>query len=69
MESGDTVSTASIQYMADFSREISTLVLEYKGCWTGRAVYVDYEGTSAAPSDYYDVMCVYMGCMDFIKQF
>lgn len=60
LEPGDTVATVTTQYMADFNREISTLASEHNGCSTGKIVYVDYEGTSATPSNYYDVMCVYM---------
>lgn len=60
LKPGDTVTTVTTQYMADFNREISTLASEHNGCSNGRIVYVDYEGTSATPSNYYDVMCVYM---------
>ena len=60
LESGDTVMTVTSQYMAEFNREINTLVTEHKDCDIGKIVYVDYEGTASAPSNYYDVMGVYM---------
>ncbi len=60
LESGDTVMTVTSQYMAEFNREINTLVSEHKDCDIGKIVFVDYEGTASAPSNYYDVMSVYM---------
>ena len=60
LESGDTVMTVTSQYMAEFNREINTLVTGHKDCDIGKIVYVDYEGTASAPSNYYDVMGVYM---------
>ena len=60
LESGDTVMTVTSQYMAEFNRDINILVTEHKDCDIGKIVYVDYEGTLSAPSNYYDVMSVYM---------
>ena len=60
LENGDTVMTVTSQYVAEFNRDINTLVTEHKDCDIGKIVYVDYEGTSSAPSNYYDVMSVYM---------
>lgn len=60
LENGDTVMTVTSQYVAEFNRDINTLVTEHKDCDIGKIVYVDYEGTSFAPSNYYDVMSVYM---------
>ena len=52
--------TVTSQYVAEFNREINTLVSEHKECDIGKKVYKDYEGTSNTPSNYYDVMSVYM---------
>lgn len=52
--------TVTSQYVAEFNRDINTMVTEHKDCDIGKIVYVDYEGTSSAPSNYYDVMSVYM---------
>lgn len=60
LENGDTVMTVTSQYVAEFNRDINTLVTKHKDCDIGKIVYVDYEGTSSAPSNYYDVMSVYM---------
>lgn len=46
LESGDTIQQA--------------LVDEHKYADEGRKVYVDYEGMNSEPSNYYDIMCVYM---------
>lgn len=60
LENGDTIMTVTSQYVAEFNRDINTMVTEHKDCDIGKIVYVDYEGTSSAPSNYYDVMSVYM---------
>lgn len=60
LENGDTVMTVTSQYVAEFNRDINTLVTEHKDCDIGKIVYVDYEGTLSVPSNYYDVMSVYM---------
>ena len=60
LENGDTIMTVTSQYVAEFNREINTLVSEHKECDIGKIVYKDYEGTSNTPSNYYDVMSVYM---------
>ena len=60
LEDGDTVMPVTSQYVAEFNRDINTMVTEHKDCDIGKIVYVDYEGTSSAPSNYYDVMSVYM---------
>lgn len=60
LENGDTVMTVTSQYVAEFNRDINTLVTGHKDCDIGKIVYVDYEGTLSAPSNYYDVMSVYM---------
>lgn len=60
LESGDTVMTVTSQYMDEFNRDINILVTEHKDCDIGKIVYVDYEGMASTPSNYYDVMSVYM---------
>ena len=60
LESGDTIQTVTTQYVSEFNQEIQTLVDEHKDADEGRKVYVDYEGMNSEPSNYYDVMCVYM---------
>lgn len=60
LESGDTIQTVTTQYVSEFNQKIQTLVDEHKDADEGRKVYVDYEGMNSEPSNYYDVMCVYM---------
>ena len=60
LESGDTIQTVTTQYVSEFNQKIQTLVNEHKDADEGRKVYVDYEGMNSDPSNYYDVMCVYM---------
>ncbi|HKM03045.1 MAG TPA: hydrolase [Lachnospiraceae bacterium] len=60
LESGDTVQTVASAYVAEFNRDVSTLANEHTGYDEGQIVYVDYEGMNAAPSNYYDIVAVYM---------
>lgn len=60
LSDGDTVMTVTSQYVAEFNQETSTLANNHTGCDEGKIVYVDYEGSYAVPSNYYDAMCVYM---------
>ena len=60
LESGDTIQTVTTQYVSEFNQEIQTLVDDHKDADEGRKVYVDYEGMNSEPSNYYDIMCVYM---------
>lgn len=60
LEEGDTVMSVTTEYVANFNREVNTLANEHIGYDSGEIVYVDYEGTAASPSNYYDIMCVYM---------
>ena len=60
LESGDTIQTVTTYYVSEFNQEIQTLVDEHKDVDEGRKVYVDYEGMNSEPSNYYDIMCVYM---------
>lgn len=60
LESGDTIQSVTTQYVSEFNQEIQTLIEEYKDADKGRKVYVDYEGMNSEPSNYYDIMSVYM---------
>ena len=60
LESGDTVMSVTSAYIADFNRDVNTLASEHTGYDYGEVVYVGYEGSSSSPSNYYDIMCVYM---------
>nr|WP_302690025.1 NlpC/P60 family protein [uncultured Eubacterium sp.] len=60
LESGDTIQTVTTQYVSEFNQEIQTLVDEHKDADEGRKVYVDYEGINSEPTNYYDILCVYM---------
>ena len=60
LESGDTIQSVTTQYVSEFNQEIQTLIEEHKDADKGRKVYVDYEGMNSEPSNYYDIMSVYM---------
>ena len=60
LESGDTVQTVTSAYVQEFNRDVNTKVSEHTGCDIGEIVYVDYEGMEETPSNYYDIMAVYM---------
>ncbi|MGC6173958.1 NlpC/P60 family protein [Lacrimispora sp. 38-1] len=60
LSDGDTVMSVTSQYVAEFNQETNTLANNHTGYDEGKIVYVDYEGSYAVPSNYYDVMCVYM---------
>lgn len=60
LESGDTVQTVASAYVAEFNRDVGTLANNHTGYDEGQIVYVDYEGTDANPSNYYDILAVYM---------
>lgn len=60
LESGDTVMSVTSQYEAEFNCDINTLASNHSGYDDGIVVYVDYEGMSASPSNYYDIMAVYV---------
>lgn len=60
LESGDTVMSVTSAYVADFNRDVSTLASEHTGYDHGDIIYVGYEGSSSSPSNYYDIMCIYM---------
>ena len=61
LESGDTVQTVTSAYVQEFNRDVNTKVNEHTGYDLGELVYVDYEGMEENPSNYYDIMAVYMG--------
>ena len=60
LESGDTVQSVTSAYVSEFNREVIELVNTHEGYDMGRIVYVDYEGTNASPTNYYDILAVYM---------
>lgn len=60
LESRDTVQTVASAYVAEFNRDVSTLANEHNGYDEGQIVYVEYEGMNASPSNYYDIVAVYM---------
>ena len=60
LESGDTVQTMTSAYVQEFNRDVNTKANEHTGCDIGEIVYVDYEGMEENPSNYYDIMAVYM---------
>lgn len=60
LESGDTVQTVTSAYVQEFNRDVNTKANEHTGCDIGEIVYVDYEGMEENPSNYYDIMAVYM---------
>ena len=60
LESGDTVQTVTSAYVQEFNRDVNTQVNELTGYDLGELVYVDYEGMDENPSNYYDIIAVYM---------
>lgn len=60
LEDGETVTTVASAYVAEFNREVSTLATDHTGYDDGVIVYVNYEGDSGSPSNYYDILAVYM---------
>ena len=60
LESGDTVQTVTSAYVQEFNRDVNTKVNGHTGYDLGELVYVDYEGMEENPSNYYDIMAVYM---------
>lgn len=60
LESGDTVNSVVSAYVAEFNQEVTELATNHTGYDEGRIIYVDYEGASASPNNYYDIISVYM---------
>ena len=60
LESGDTVQSVTSAYVQEFNEEVKEKADEHVDCDIGEIVYVDYEGMDENPSNYYDIMAVYM---------
>lgn len=60
IEAGDTVQTITKEYVDEFNEEVTRICEEHRGCDKGEIVYVDYEGMAANPSNYSDILAVYM---------
>lgn len=60
LEAGDTVQIVASAYVSEFNRDVNTLANDHVGYDQGQIVYVDYEGMDATPSNYYDILAVYM---------
>lgn len=60
LSDGETIHSVSTQYVAEFNERVQKRADEHKDADEGRVIYVDYEGVSETPSNYYDIMCVYM---------
>lgn len=60
LEAGDTVQMVTSAYVSEFNRDVNTLANDHVGYDQGQIVYVDYEGMDATPSNYYDILAVYM---------
>lgn len=60
LEPGDTVQTVTSAYVQEFNQEVNEKANEHKGCDQGEIIYVNYEGADASPSNFYDIMAVYM---------
>ncbi len=60
LDNGETVQTVASTYVAEFNRDVNTRANEHTGYYSGKVVYVGYEGTDAYPSNYYDILGVYM---------
>lgn len=58
LEDGDTVTTVASSYMADFKREINSMVDKHEGYDSGKIVYVNYEGVSVG--NFNDIVTIYM---------
>lgn len=60
LSDGETIHSVTTQYVAEFNERVQKRADEHKDADEGRVIYVDYEGVSETPSNYYDIMCVYM---------
>ena len=52
--------TVTSAYVSEFNRDVNTKVNEHTGYDFGELVYVDYEGMDENPSNYYDIMAVWL---------
>lgn len=60
LEEGHTVQSITSAYVAEFQQEVNELVNIHEGYDAGRIVYVDDEDTDETPSNFYDILAVYM---------
>lgn len=60
LEPGDTVQSVTSAYVSEFHKKVADEAASHTGYDAGEVIYVDYEGTETAPSNYYDIMAVYM---------
>ncbi len=60
LEEGETIQDVASAYLAAFNSEAAALADAHDSCDAGEIVYVDYEGYEATPSNYYDILAVYM---------
>ena len=60
LNDGDTVPSVTSEYVAEFNDEIKRIADEHQGADEGEIVYSDYEGMQSTPSNYYDIIAVYM---------
>lgn len=60
LEEGDTVQSITSAYVAEFHQEVSDLASIHAGYDEGKIVFVDYEGATASPDNYHDILAVYM---------
>lgn len=60
LNDGETVHSVTTQYVAEFNEKVNDAVNKHQNADKGRMIYVDYEGLSQTPSNYYDIMAVYM---------
>ncbi|SCP97760.1 NlpC/P60 family protein [Anaerobium acetethylicum] len=59
-EEGDTAITVLSSYFSEFHREVESERNSYSGYDRSEIVYLNFEGDSAAPDNYYDVLAVYL---------
>ena len=57
---GDTVQSVTSAYVAEFDREVSDLAIQHLGYDRGEIVYEGHEDTDIVPTNYYDILAVYM---------
>lgn len=60
LEPGDTVQSVTSAYVSEFRDKVAEEADNHTGYDAGEVIYVDYEGTETVPSNYYDIMAVYM---------
>ena len=60
LSTGETIHSVTTQYVSEFNRQVDELAETHVDADQGRVIYVDYEGSTETPSNYYDIMCVYM---------